>query len=99
MNLFGILLISSSKNSLENIFEKTWECMSDDILSRQRCLLNFPDLQLSDEQLKNYVEIEKILQMNESSLSRFASMSIPYDALMSEGHNRLMQEECHFDRA
>lgn len=37
--LFAILLMSSSMNCPENVFNKTWECMSDDILSRQRHIM------------------------------------------------------------
>lgn len=43
-NLFAILLISSSMSSPEVVFNKTWECLSDDILQRQRRNLNMPGI-------------------------------------------------------
>ncbi|KAL8488394.1 hypothetical protein ACS0TY_024608 [Phlomoides rotata] len=64
----------STMNSPEKVFEKTWESLLDDILSRQRKSLNDP-------------EIEKLLQMNGSSLSRFPTMPLPEDSLVSETNN------------
>ncbi|KAL8461412.1 hypothetical protein ACS0TY_031952 [Phlomoides rotata] len=56
-NLFAVLLMSSTMNSPEKVFEKTWESLSDDILSRQRKSLNDPEITLSIEQLKNFALI------------------------------------------
>ncbi|KAL8464209.1 hypothetical protein ACS0TY_033934 [Phlomoides rotata] len=100
-NLFAVLLMSSTMNSPEKIFEKTWESMSDDILSRQMKLLNAPIMSPIIEQLKNFalIEIEKLLQMNNSSLSRFSTMLLPEDSLVSETNNRMIYEELSYDCA
>ena len=60
----------------------------------------FVDLQMSDEQLKNYAlaEIEKILHRNGSTLRRFQSMPLPDNIMISEGMNKLIQEELRYDR-
>ncbi|KAL8527515.1 hypothetical protein ACS0TY_005383 [Phlomoides rotata] len=81
-NLFAVLLMSSTMNSPEKVFEKTWE-------SLQRKSLNDPEITLSTEQLKNFalIEIDKLLQMNGSSLSRFPTMPLPEDLLVSETNN------------
>ncbi|KAL8159078.1 LOW QUALITY PROTEIN: hypothetical protein V2J09_000615 [Rumex salicifolius] len=73
--------------------------MRKNILYKQRRALRIPNLQLSDEQLKNFalVEIEKLLVRNESSLRRFASLAFPDEALNLEGNNKLIQEELHRD--
>ncbi|KAL8525878.1 hypothetical protein ACS0TY_015204 [Phlomoides rotata] len=70
--------MSSTMNSPEKVFEKTWESLSDDILLRQMKLLNDLEMSLSIEQLKFFalIEIEKLLQMNGSSLSRFSTMPL-----------------------
>ncbi|KAL8487388.1 hypothetical protein ACS0TY_023899 [Phlomoides rotata] len=88
-------------NSPEKVFEKTWESLSDDILSRLRKLLNDPEMSLSIEQLKFFalIEIEKLLQMNGSSLSRFSTMPLPEDLLVSETNNRMIYEELSYDCA
>ncbi|KAL8534275.1 hypothetical protein ACS0TY_010325 [Phlomoides rotata] len=84
--------MSSTINSPEKVFEKTWESLSDDILSRKR---------KSIEQLKNFalIEIEKLLQMNGSSLSRFLTMPLLEDSLVSETNNRMIYEELSYDCA
>ncbi|KAL8480725.1 hypothetical protein ACS0TY_027315 [Phlomoides rotata] len=91
--------MSSTMNSPEKGFEKTWESLSDDILLRQRKLLNDPEITLSIEQLKNFalIEIEKLLQMTGSSLSRFPTMPLPEDSLVSETNNRMIYEELSYD--
>ncbi|KAL8492489.1 hypothetical protein ACS0TY_023894 [Phlomoides rotata] len=80
--------MSSTMNSLEKVFKKTWESLSDDILLRQRKSLNDPEITLSIEQLKNFalIEIQKLLQMNGSSLSRFPTMPLPEDSLVSQSY-------------
>lgn len=61
----------------------------------------FSDLQLSDDQLKNYAlaEIEKILRSNGCTLKRFADMPFPDYGVMCDVYNRLLHEELNYDRA
>ncbi|KAL8487716.1 hypothetical protein ACS0TY_024155 [Phlomoides rotata] len=58
-------------------------------------------MSLSIEQLKNFalIEIEKLLQMNGNSLSRFSTMLLPEDSLVSETNNRMIYEELSYDCA
>lgn len=61
---------------------------------------NIPtDLHLSDAQLKNYTlaEIEKILNSNGSSLKRYSHMPFPNEVIISEAHNKLIQDELCYD--
>ena len=53
------------------------------------------DLQMSDDQLKNYAlsEIEKLLERNGKSLKDFPTLLFPNSSLIEEGRNRLIQEE------
>ncbi|KAK1362797.1 hypothetical protein POM88_038358 [Heracleum sosnowskyi] len=59
---FVMLLISESLSRPEFVWEQTWHIQSDYITHRQKSILQIDDLQLSDDQLKNYAlaEIEKI---------------------------------------
>lgn len=52
------------------LWESNWKILYEDILYRQRRLLNFPNLQLSNEQVKNYalLEMEKNLAKAGKSL-------------------------------
>ena len=58
------------------------------------------DLQMTDDQLKNYAlaEIENLLKKNGKSLRDFADMPFPDLALASEGQNRFIQDELAYDR-
>ncbi|KAL6564365.1 hypothetical protein OROMI_015815 [Orobanche minor] len=84
----------------EYVWENTWQLLGDDILHRQRTLLGISDLQLSDEQIKNFtlVEIEKLLYRNGSSLTKFSSMPYPDMNVVVEGQNKLIQEELRYDQ-
>lgn len=59
------------------------------------------DLQLSDEELREYtlVEVEVLLQRNGSTLKKFTSMPSPNEMMVSEGNNKLIQEELRYDRS
>ncbi|GFP95297.1 ATP-dependent DNA helicase pif1 [Phtheirospermum japonicum] len=71
-----------------------------DILRRQRRVLGIEDLQLSDDMLKNYtlIELEKLLQTNGKSLRNFCDIPLLDDVLMTDGNNKLIQQELNFDR-
>ncbi|KAL8503158.1 hypothetical protein ACS0TY_022050 [Phlomoides rotata] len=58
-------------------------------------------LHLSEEELKNFalVEIEKILQQNGSSLTKFESMPLPNQTMSFEANNMLIQEELCYDKS
>ncbi|XP_074296486.1 uncharacterized protein LOC141626705 [Silene latifolia] len=100
-NLFAMLLISGSMSRPEEVWEQTWDLLSDDILHKQRRFFRIPDLNLSDEEIRNYAlaEIETILQKNGSSLRNFSSMNVPDEILMKDSGNRLLAAELSYDRA
>ncbi|XP_057250038.1 uncharacterized protein LOC125496641 [Beta vulgaris subsp. vulgaris] len=77
-NLFCMMLLSCSLSKPENIWQKTWHLLSEDILHRQRTILRDQALHLSDEQLQNYAlaEIEAKLQSNEENkMKSFSNFS------------------------
>ena len=58
-------------------------------------------MQLTDDQLKNFTlsEIENFLQSNGSTLRKYPMIPFPDDMLMSEGRNKLIQDELQYDRS
>ncbi|XP_025669993.1 uncharacterized protein [Arachis hypogaea] len=103
--LFATLLFSNSMARPEHVWENTWTLLFDDILHRQRRILDNPDLTLSDEELKDFtlIDIENKLKSHNKSLKDFQSMSYPdLDAystdLMTIGVNRLICDELCYDR-
>lgn len=97
--LFTTILIFCEIYETLKLWESTWEMLSEDILLRQRRILNFPDLILTEGQVKNYTlyEIELILQKNKRSLRDYPPMPTPDSALTQELHNRLIREELSYN--
>lgn len=58
------LKVSNQFSQPEVVWEKTWDNLSDDVLSCQRRVLRMEDLVMDDSQLRSYAlaEIEKLLQ-------------------------------------
>ncbi|XP_072073598.1 uncharacterized protein [Arachis hypogaea] len=103
--LFATLLFSNSMERPEHVWENTWSLLSDDILHRQRTLLDNPDLHLTDEELKELtlIDVENIMNIYNRSLKDFPTMPFPnMDAcslqLMASGTNRLICDELRYDR-
>ncbi|KAL2928062.1 ATP-dependent DNA helicase PIF4, partial [Bienertia sinuspersici] len=59
------------------------------------------ELCLSEAQLKNYTlaEVEKILNKNGNTLKRYSNLPFPDDIIISDGINKLIQDELRYDRA
>jgi Cdc6-like AAA superfamily ATPase len=76
------------------------ELLSEDILHRERRILRYEDLHLSDLQLQEYAlcDIERLLNKNARSLREFETMPYPNTLLLSQSNNRLLQEELDYDR-
>ncbi|CAH9121125.1 unnamed protein product [Cuscuta epithymum] len=98
--LLVVLLLSSQLGRPEFVWEKTWKHLSDDIQYRQRLILRFPDLILSEDELKKLTlaEIDKLLRRNGKSLRDFPTMPQPDPSLLSESQNRLLFDELNYDR-
>ncbi|XP_073137503.1 uncharacterized protein [Henckelia pumila] len=99
--LLATLLSSNCISRPEILWESCWKYLSDDVLYRQRNLLQHQELQLSDDEIKNYalVEIEKLLRSYGKSLREFQSMPFPGDQyFQTTSRNRLILDELRFDR-
>ncbi|KAK9676401.1 hypothetical protein RND81_11G074600 [Saponaria officinalis] len=100
-HLFAMILLSESMSRPEIVWESTWQYLTDDVLYRQRRLLQIDDFDLYAEQLRHHAlaEIEKILQKNGINLQKHPNMPLPDETLISESHNKLIQSELMYDRA
>ncbi|KAK9740196.1 hypothetical protein RND81_03G018300 [Saponaria officinalis] len=98
--LFTTLLLSHSVSRPEEVWNKTWHLLTDDILHKRRNVLQNQDLQLSNEELKNIAltEIEAFLQSNGSTLRRFETMPFPDSSGILENTNTLIAEELSYDK-
>ncbi|KAF7841212.1 uncharacterized protein G2W53_003510 [Senna tora] len=99
--LFVTLLFSNSLTNPLLVWEKTWQHLSEDILHRQRSILNHEGLQLSDNEIQNYalIEINKLLLPTGRSLKDYPSMPIPDDSVVVHRTNRLLLDELSYDKA
>ncbi|XP_019086315.1 PREDICTED: uncharacterized protein LOC104720511 [Camelina sativa] len=99
-SLFVTLLIYSYVSSPLNLWNHSWLYMAEDIEHTQRQKLKLTKLHLTEEQLKNYtlLEIEKILQQHDKTLSDFPDMPMPDKELMKELNNSYLMEEKGYDK-
>ncbi|KAF1884541.1 hypothetical protein Lal_00028419 [Lupinus albus] len=94
MKLFVTMFLSTSMNRPKNVWDETWQWLSDEILSTQRNISNNQGLVLTDEQLQNptLLEIEKLLELNRRSLKDYPCMPYPMIVNDSEAFNILTLE-------
>ncbi|XP_071718264.1 uncharacterized protein [Rutidosis leptorrhynchoides] len=57
-DLFVTILLFCNVTKPLNLWEANWESLAEDILHKKRKLYNFPDLTLSEAQLRNYCLLE-----------------------------------------
>nr|GEZ41028.1 RWP-RK domain-containing protein [Tanacetum cinerariifolium] len=90
---------SKAINKPLKLWEQTWELLLEDILRRKRKLFKYPNLQLTDEQIRNYclVEIKTLLNRNGRSLADFLELPRPDSALLTNMDNRLIREASDFN--
>ncbi|XP_074299578.1 uncharacterized protein LOC141630708 [Silene latifolia] len=99
-NLFATLLLSRTLSMPNRVWEATWSLLADDILHRQRNILQNRGLELTDEELKNYalIDIEASLQLNGSSLARFEGMPLPNTSSTTHHANTMVMDELSYDK-
>ncbi|KAL6540741.1 hypothetical protein OROMI_024624 [Orobanche minor] len=96
---FTTLLISNSMSMPKEVWKQTWRFMADDILHMKQKTLKRPDLQLTEDQLKNLAlgEIEKLPVENSTSLINFPGIPIPNENVTSDTENLLILEEMSYN--
>ncbi|XP_071740458.1 ATP-dependent DNA helicase PIF1-like [Rutidosis leptorrhynchoides] len=97
--LFVTMLLFCHVNKPLQLWELHWEALSDDIVRKKRKLFNFPDLILTEAQIKNYclVEIQGILNRNGKSLGEFPDLPQPDPSMLTQMDNRLIREELNYN--
>ncbi|XP_020090993.1 uncharacterized protein LOC109712000 isoform X3 [Ananas comosus] len=98
--LFATMLFSNCLSRPEFIWDTIWHHLADDILHKQRTLLQHNTLQLKDDELKilTLAEIDKLLRSNGKSLAEFPPMPLPNEHLLLGARNKLLQDELCYDR-
>ncbi|RZB70403.1 hypothetical protein D0Y65_035401, partial [Glycine soja] len=99
-NLFVLLLLIGTMNKPEQVWGKTWHCLSDDILYSHRRSTSTPGLHIDDCNLMNLVllEFERLLQANQRSLKDYPCMPYPENAnLLTHAGNGLILSELNFN--
>ncbi|KAG4906817.1 hypothetical protein JHK82_055469 [Glycine max] len=99
-NLFVLLLLTGTMNKPEEVWEKTWHWLSDDIVYSHRRSSNTPGLRIDDSNMMNLVllEVEKLLLANQRSLKDYPSMPYPENAnLLTHTNNHLILSELNFN--
>nr|XP_023883470.1 uncharacterized protein LOC111995771 [Quercus suber] len=97
--LFTTLLLFCEVTDPHALWMANWELLSDDILYRQKRLLMYDNLHLTEEQIQDHAlfEIEQILVKSGRSLKEFDGIKYPNVSTIRENNNRLLQEELDFD--
>ncbi|XP_071718001.1 uncharacterized protein [Rutidosis leptorrhynchoides] len=98
-DLFVTMLLFCNVSKPLTLWELNWEALSEDILYKKRKIFNFPDLILTEAQLKNYclVEIQGILNKNGKSLADFPELLQPDQSMLTQMDNRLIREELNYN--
>ena len=97
--LFVTILMFCEVSDTLNLWESNWKLLTEDILNRQRNVLQFHELILSEKQLRDYglYEIEQILQQHGRSLKDYPQMPQPDLDIIIHNGNRLIQEEMSYN--
>ncbi|XP_071721366.1 ATP-dependent DNA helicase PIF1-like [Rutidosis leptorrhynchoides] len=98
-DLFVTMLLFCNVSSPLKLWELNWEALSEDILHKKRKHFKFPELILTETQIKNYclVEIQAILNRNGKSLSDYQDLPQPDPSLLTKLDNRLIREELNYN--
>ena len=98
--LFTTILCHSEVTDLQTVWETCWEVLSEDIEYRQRKILNYPTLRLTEQQKKDHalVEIEKLMRETGRTLKEYPGIELPDSAGLKELGNRLLNEEMNYNK-
>ncbi|GKC42571.1 ATP-dependent DNA helicase PIF1, partial [Tanacetum coccineum] len=98
-DIFVTMLIFCDVSRPQKLWEENWQTLSEDILAKKRKLFNYPNLQLTNEQIRNYclIEIKELLHKYGRSLSDFKDLPQPDPRLLTNMDNRLIREALDFD--
>ncbi|PIA56622.1 hypothetical protein AQUCO_00700758v1 [Aquilegia coerulea] len=98
---FVYILLFCQLTNPQDLWNKNWELLSDDILIRQRQIYSNNTLELSDGQIQNLtlIEIEKIMNQNNRSLKEFQSFPFPELDFENQLGNKYIREEITYDRS
>ncbi|KAG8366715.1 hypothetical protein BUALT_Bualt17G0108200 [Buddleja alternifolia] len=98
-NMFSTMLMFSEITDPVTLWEQHWRAMVDDLQYRVRRELRDNNIQLSDEDLKEWglQEIEYVLNRNGKSLADFPPMPQPSFRSFSHITNRLIREELDYN--
>ncbi|PNX72649.1 ATP-dependent DNA helicase PIF1, partial [Trifolium pratense] len=99
-SLFVRLLNMNTMSNAYDVWNSTWKLLADGILYMRRRSLKLPDLQISDDELKNLclIEIGKLLNENGRKLSDYKTMPTPIVEDANTFVNKLIVEELNYDR-
>lgn len=97
--LFVMLLIYCQVSEPVRLWEHCWIKMAEDQLKKQRKAMNFPKLELSEIQLKEYTlnDIEVEFREHGRSLTDFKDMPKPNKTVLDELNNKQENEESKFN--
>ncbi|XP_070004772.1 uncharacterized protein [Nicotiana sylvestris] len=99
--LFAMLLLSNSMSRPESVWQATWHLLSEDILHEERRILDHPEADLTDEELKNRClqKLEIFLKGCGRSFQDFPTMPRPvYNMEEVDNSNRLIRDELRYNK-
>jgi DNA replication protein DnaC len=81
-------------------WDSTWEVLYEDMQYKRRKFLDFPMLNLTDSQKKDYafIEIEKLMQRTGKSMKNYPEIEMPSANQLAEIGNRLMNEVLNYNK-
>ncbi|GKD95727.1 ATP-dependent DNA helicase PIF1-like protein, partial [Tanacetum coccineum] len=87
---FVTMLLFRDVSRPHKLWEDNWKALSEDIVHKKRKIFKYPDLQLTDEQIRNYclLEIQELLNRYGRSLADFQDLPRPDPRLLTYMDNR-----------
>ncbi|XP_057747260.1 uncharacterized protein LOC130966465 [Arachis stenosperma] len=98
--LFVILLTSNNISRPEHVWDRCWHELPDDILYRQRTVMNIRELTMSDDKIKQLclMDIDKILHSSGKILKDYPPIPLTTEVDSSLLIERVIRKELNFNR-